>query len=96
MLASELPEYKTTITQALAQSDLEKLHEVIHKLKGGASYSGFISLTSQAQNADAKLSQASELTSDLHQEVQHLLDAINEALEFIDSVDMKELFELSE
>lgn len=96
MLAAELPEYKTTISNALAQTDLEKLHEVIHKLKGGASYSGFISLTSQAQNADAKLSQASELTSDLHQEVQHLLDAINEALEFIDSVDMKELFELSE
>lgn len=96
MLANELPEYKTSITQALKRSDLEKLHEVVHKLKGGASYSGFISLTSHAQNADAKLSQANEMSAELTREVQHLIDAINEALEFIDSVDTKELFELSD
>lgn len=96
MLAGELPDYRATISEALQTCNLTTLHEVIHKLKGGASYSGFISLTSQAQNADAKLSHANQMTTELNQEVLHLINAIDEALTFIESVDMRELFELSE
>lgn len=90
MMLKELPEYQHTLASALKQPPVEdfSLEEQLHKLKGGAAYTGLVWLHEAATHVESALND-NQYTPKL----EALLRAIRETHAFFDNIDIDALFQ---
>ncbi|MCX7174419.1 MAG: ATP-binding protein [Proteobacteria bacterium] len=81
MFRQSLPEYRLGINALLANGDFEEARRQVHSLKGEAATAGADSLSAASAALESALKNgASESYAPLHEKVNQLIDAANQAL----------------